>query len=136
MTAEHGHDINERLNEFFQAIDAMRGELADIEVPGWYIGRPSIEQLSEDLAFMTARSKPGEVYPFLLPNTGQTAIAVVEGRVQIESPTQDVIVGRRFHVLPAGPDRKIVPLESHTRICCVFFRSRVADQHGPATDTR
>jgi len=112
----------------------MKERIADVDVPGWIIGQPSVAELADDLVIMVARSKPGEFVPFIPPNSAEAAIAVLEGSVHVVAGDRATLVGKKFFVLSSGEGRSITPLEHPTRIYCTFFRLGVTG--GPAVDSR
>ena len=131
MNAELGDQVQTFLND----VSAMKELIADVEVPGWVIGKPTLSRISEDLVIVVATSKEGETYPFVLPEHAEASIAVLEGSIQLNASGNSVIVGRHFAVLAPGVNRTIVPLEPHTRIYATFFRSRVSGD-GHSVDSR
>lgn len=117
--------LTPRANAVLQSLHDMHKAFADEDVPGWILSKPSPEEISSDLAVLSARSKPEEHAPFVLPDDAEASIAVIEGSIRIDAGRQSfTMVGRHFSVVTAGPGRTIVALEPLTRIYCIYFRAR------------
>jgi hypothetical protein len=117
----------EQIGRYLEDLNRMREQIADVDIPGWTIGQPSVSELTEDLVIMVARSKGHDHIPFFPPANTEVVVAVLEGSVRIESGNTSTLVGRKFFVLSAAQDgRAIIPLEHPTRIYCTFFRTGAA----------
>jgi hypothetical protein len=117
----------ETIEQFLADVTKMREQVADVEIPGWVIGHPSMSELTEDLVTVVARSKEGELVPFFPPSSTEVVVTVLEGRVQVQSGRTATFVGRKFFILTAAQEEHgIMPLEHPCRIFCTFFRTGVA----------
>ena len=123
-------DLSNRIKEFLNTVSDARDAVADVDVPGWIVSKPTIAELNADIAIMVLRAKDGDSIPFVLPVTSEASIAVLTGSVRVISaslPGGSVALKHNFCVLPPGIDRLLVPLEPDTRVYCTFFRARVSD---------
>lgn len=126
-------DLPKRILAFIAETADARDAIADVDVPGWVVSKPTIAELNADLAIMVIRSK-GDAVPFILPVTTSASIAVLEGSVRFISsarPDGEIKRQHEFYELPAGLHRQLLPLEPGTRVYCTFFRARVS---GDGTD--